>query len=148
MTPQKTLPDLIAEYAKVKAERMSFEKKAAELKRDMEEPLKQLILMEMASSGVKSVNIDGIGSVAAKTSDHYEITDMEKLAYFMLQQMVKCAQEGRPLSDGVLLQARVSRAVIEEYLGDSINMAEADDAALAPFGVKLVSKPDLSVTRR
>lgn len=144
----KTLAGLIAEYASVKARRMALEKEASELKRDQEEPLKQQILLEMAATGIKSMKLDGIGSVVSKSSDHYEIVDMEKLSYFMLQQMVRCAKEGRPLSDGVLLQSRISRAVLEEYLGDSINLAEANDAALAQYGVKLVSKPDLSITKR
>ena len=138
----------MARYVAVKAKRTALEKEAAEIRQGEEESLKQQILLEMAASGISSMKLKGIGSVVAKATQHYEIVDMEKLCRFMMQQMVQCAKEGRPLSDGVLLQSRVSRSVLEEYLGDAINLAEADDAALAPFGVRLVSKLDLSVTKR
>lgn len=148
MTEQQNLSKLIAEYAAVKAERMALEKKVADLKREKEDVLKQQILLEMAATGIRSMKLEGIGSVVAKSSDHYEIVDLEKLSRFMLQQMVQCAKEGRPLSDGILLQSRISRVNLEEYLGGLIDLEQADDAALAPYGIKLVSKPDLSITKR
>lgn len=143
----KDLNQLVTEYIAVRKKRMQLEKEAAELKQEQEEPLKDAILMEMSSIGVKSVKFEGIGTVCCKASSYYEISDIETLTKFMLEQIVKCANEGRPLSDGLLLQGRVKRDNLEEYIGDYVSLETAENAELSRFGVRRVDKPVLSITK-
>lgn len=123
-------------------ERLALEKKAADLKRDIEEPLRVQILQVMAAQGLKSANVEGLGRVVCKESHHYEIMDIESLAYQTFKLMVKAAEDGRPLSDGLLLQRRVHR----ENLDAVIEAAGGMDKA-AEFGVRNVTKTDLSYTK-
>lgn len=123
-------------------ERLALEKKAADLKRDIEEPLRVQILQVMAAQGLKSANVEGLGRVVCKESRHYEITDIESLAYQTFKLMVKAAEEGRPLSDGLLLQRRVHRENLDAMIEAAGGMGKA-----AEFGVRSVTKTDLSYTK-
>lgn len=123
-------------------ERLALEKKAADLKRDIEEPLRVQILQVMAAQGLKSANVEGLGRVVCKESHHYEIMDIEGLAYQMFKSMVKAAEEGRPLSDGLLLQRRVHRENLDAMIEAAGGMGKA-----AEFGVRNVTKTDLSYTK-
>lgn len=123
-------------------ERLALEKKAADLKRDIEEPLRVQILQVMAAQGLKSANVEGLGRVVCKESRHYEITDIESLAYQTFKLMVKAAEEGRPLSDGLLLQRRVHRENLDAMIEAAGGMGKATE-----FGVRSVTKTDLSYTK-
>lgn len=137
-----SLNELVSEYVKVRAQRMSLEKEAEAIRKDTEEPLKAQILQVMSAQGLKSANVEGLGRVVCKETSHYEILDMEALAFQMLKVMVEAAQAGRPVSDGLLLQRRVHRENLDTMLDGN-----ADEGYLASLGVKKATKTELSFTK-
>lgn len=133
------LHSLVSRYAQVRAERLELERKAKEIAQGEEAELRKTILLEMSAQGFKSVNIEGIGRVVNKETSHYEIGDIELFARTMFETMLAAAREGRPFSDGLLLQKRISREGIE-------NLTE-QGAALDAMGVSRVIRQDLSITK-
>lgn len=137
---------LSEQYIGVRQERLALEKKAKEIQNGREKDLRELILLEMSSSGLKSANIKGVGKVVCRESSHYEITDIEALALTMFKKMIECGQQGRPLSDALLLQARIHRDNLETHVGELENDTELE-RMLSSYGVKKASKLDLAVTK-
>lgn len=109
----KTLPQLADELSSVRKERLALERKAEELKK-REDELQHRIIFEMTANGMKSANFENVGRLVIKDAVRYEVADIEVLARSMLERMVKNHQEGRPLSDGLLLQQRVAKRNVEE----------------------------------
>lgn len=140
-----SLMDLAAQYVSARQERLALEKQAKEIQTGREKDLKELLLLEMSSSGLTSANIKGVGKVVCRVSSHYEITDIETLALTMFKKMLECGQQGRPLSDALLLQARVHRENLETHVGDHDDSVM--EQILASYGVKKASKIDLAVTK-
>lgn len=133
------LTSLASRYVRVRAERLELERKAKEIAQGEEAELRKRILLEMSAQGFKSINIEGIGRIVNKETSHYEIGDIERLARTMFETMLAAAREGRPFSDGLLLQKRISREGIE-------NLTE-QGTALDAMGVSKVTRQDLSVTK-
>lgn len=96
----------------------------------------------MSSQGLKTANFDGVGRVTQRNKSYYEIQDTEKLARSLMQSMIDAAQAGRPFSDGLFLQKRISNEIFETMLSDKEN------PQLETFGIAQVSRPELSITRR
>lgn len=145
---------IVASYAQAREEK----KKANEdwEKWDQEEKrLAELILLEMSSQGIKTANIEGLGRVTRKENYHYEIQDVEALARKMLENMVRAHNEGRPLSDGFLLQRRVHKDNVETLLADQgvldqdrdLTGKDPAEKELEKFGLKKASKNVLSFTK-
>ena len=141
-----TLQDLVAGYIAARAQRVGLESQAKEIKSSQEDPLKERILAEMSAQGVKSANIDGMGRVASVSRVHLEITNIEALAMQMLRGMVQAHKEGRPMSEGLLLQRRPNRENIEALLAGQ-EVQPDDEVALNAMGIKQASKTDLSFTK-
>ena len=108
-----TLPALISRYIDARRRRLELEAQAQEIAAGEERPLQEQILALMAADGVSSLKLDGIGRVVRRSKGHYEIRDTEKLARVMLKNMCVAVQNGRPITDAMLLQRRVSRDAVE-----------------------------------
>lgn len=119
---------------------MELERQADELKSGEEAELKRQILLEMQTAGIKSANVEGVGRVVSKDTRHYEVQDMEKFARAMFQTMLDAAKQGRPFSDGLLLQRRIHRENLETVLENS-------GATLDTYGISQIVRTDLSVTK-
>lgn len=119
---------------------MELEHKADEIKNGEEAELKRQILIEMQTAGIKSANVEGVGRVVSKDTKYYEVQDMEKFARAMFQSMLDAAKQGRPFSDGILLQKRVHRENLETVLENSGTQLDA-------YGIAQLVRTDLSVTK-
>lgn len=139
-----TLNDMVREYITLRAERLALEKKAKDIKDGREAELRNSILMELAAQGMKSAHLEGVARVTSKASTHYEIVDLELLAQVMFKRMIDNLKEGRSLSDALMLQSRPSREALETFMEDAGGITEQ---AMQALGVKLVERPDLSVTK-
>ena len=136
----------------MRTRRQELEKEANDIKAGREQELKNAILAEMSAQGIKSANVEGVGRVVSKNTQHYEVVDIEALSEQMFRAMLKAKQEGRQFSDGLLLQRRVSRENLEAYMEIAASTIpgsgpEADDKTANMFGVKQVTKNDLSFTK-
>lgn len=134
-----SLNELVGAYVEARNQRLELEKEAEGIKKDTEEPLKAQILQVMAVQGLKSANVEGLGRVVCKETSHYEIQNIEALAFQMLKVMVEAAQAGRPVSDGLLLQRRVHRENLDTMLDGN-----TDEVYLTSLGVKKATKTELS----
>lgn len=110
-----SLRTVAEEYAKIRLEREALDAKVKELK-EKEDEAKAALVTEMNASGMPSVRLDGLGRFVIKTSIRYDITNINLLARAMLRRMVDNGQAGRPLSDGLLLQKRPAKGIIEELI--------------------------------
>lgn len=140
-----TLVELVKQYDAVRTKRLSLEKEADAIKSGEETELKQAILNELSAQGLKSANVEGVGRVAVRTTSHYEVTDLNALAIAFVARVVDNQNAGRPLSDGLPLQARPSREGIDAVLDTSDDDQQRQDK-MSSFGVRLVERNDLSLT--
>lgn len=132
-------------FIEIRSKRRALEAQAKELK-EQELELQNIILQEMASSGTKSVNFDGLARVVSRTTTHYEVTDINLLARAILSRIVDAANRNIPLSEGLLLQFRPSRERVDAIME---NMDESKrTAALANMGLVLAERNELSITKR
>lgn len=136
-----TLKEMVEEYADLRTKRMELEKQAEEIKKGRESELKNLILLEMSSAGLKTANFEGLGRITSRNKSYYEVQDPEKLAYALLAAMVGAGNEGRPLSDALFLQRRVSSEVFETLL-------ESSNAPMEQYGIAQVTRQELSLTKK
>ena len=134
------LAELATNYAQLKSTRSALEKKVDELK-TLEDSYKDNILNEMASLGMKSVNLLGVGTVVSKTTDHYEIVDIELLAKKQLEFMEQALENGTPLAETFFLQRRITK----ERLTTVLEEMGVQDPTM--YGVKLVQKNTLTLTQ-
>lgn len=138
----KTLKEMVEEYADLRTRRMELEKQAEEIKKGRESELKNLILLEMSSQGLKTANFEGLGRVTSRNKSYYEVQDPDRLAFALLGSLVKAGNEGRPLSDGLFLQRRVSSEVFETLLEDDKN------TPMEQYGIAQVTRQELSLTKK
>lgn len=129
-------------YAQIRAEREAVASKLKELQ-EQEEEAKQTLITEMSSQQMPSVKFDGLGRFVIHQSVRYDISDINLVARAMLQRMVDNGKSGRPLADGLILQKRTSKTVIEELL--EADVIKSDD--LAGMGLAQAERMDLRFTR-
>lgn len=132
-----------AEYVQLRSQREALEAQAKELKA-REDEAKQTLIAAMSADNMPSVRFEGLGRFVIKQNHRYDIQDIERVCYAMLERMVKNAQEKRPLSDGLLLQKRTAKAVLDEI----IETESVDEAALANMGLAEVTTADLTFSRQ
>jgi hypothetical protein len=101
-------------------------------------------MAEFTAQGLKSANVEGVGKVVLKTTYHYEIRDLNMLAYQQLAMLVQAAKEGRPLSDGLILQARIHKDNLENTLTEA---GITPEQVAQTFGVAREGRDDLSFTK-
>lgn len=130
-------------YAAIRVEREAVAAKLKELQ-EQEEEAKQVLLTEMSSQQMPSVKFDGLGRFVVKTAVRYDIADINLVARAMLQRMVDNGKHGRPLADGLILQKRTAKTVIEELL--EADIIKKDD--LAGMGLAQAERMDLTFTRQ
>jgi len=139
-----TITELAKRYAEVRQARLELEKQADEIKKGEETELKKAIMAEFTAQGLKSANVEGVGKVVLKTTYHYEIRDLNMLAYQQLAMLVQAAKEGRPLSDGLILQARIHKDNLENTLTEA---GITPEQVAQTFGVAREGRDDLSFTK-
>lgn len=142
---QSALPlvSLVQRYAELRAKREQLEAAAKELKA-AEDEAKSRLISEMDVQKLPSAKFEGIGRVVLRPTRRYEITDIETFARAMLKQMVDNGQHGRPLSDGLMLQKRPAKTVIEE-LAATENWS--GDTAYTERGLAVVENLDITFRR-
>ena len=111
-----------------------------------EEELKTSILNLMGPA--KTVNLDGVGRLTQTSKRRYEIRNIESLAYKMLELMVHNGRNGLPLSEGLLLQQRVSKTAIDEIIDAEGLDDNARSQYIASAGLVEVVEPNLSFTKK
>ena len=139
-----TITELAARYAQVRQARLELEKQADEIKKGEEAELKKAIMAEFTAQGLKSANVEGVGKVVLKTTYHYEVRDLNMLAYQQLAMLVQAAKDGRPLSDGLILQARIHKDNLENTLTEA---GISPDQIVNTYGVAREGRDDISFTK-
>lgn len=134
------LHTLVAQFVAAREEVKQIESQAKSAKERVKD-LTEAIKLEMSSQGLASANLDGIARVVISDKPHYEIADPEAFALYSLEKMVSSFRRGGMLSDGILLQRKISREAIESHNnGDPLSEAECRRA-----GVRYVVDNTLTV---
>lgn len=137
-----SLKEMTEEYAELRTRRMALEKEADGIKQGREAELKSAILLELSAQGIKTINFDGVGRITSRNKSYYEVQDPDRLAFALLGSLVKAGNEGRPLSDGLFLQRRVSSEVFETLLDEDKN------TPMEQYGIAQVTRQELSLTKK
>lgn len=139
----ESIRQVAEQYAQVREMREKLEAQAQLLK-DKENELKGQLINEMGAQQMPSVKFDGLGRFVVKSVSSYAITDIDQFARAMLARMVDNGSHGRPLSDGLMLQKRPAKGVIEELV-EAGYMGAAD---LPQMGLEASERLDLTFTRQ
>jgi hypothetical protein len=100
------LNDLVTRWQEIEDKRKLLEKASAELKRQAEE-LMAAIGNTLDASNMKSVRLDGLGTVYKQIDRKTRLTDLNKFCAQQIKSFAACAKDGRPWVDGLLFQQRV-----------------------------------------
>lgn len=131
------------QYAQVREMREKLDAQA-KLLRDKEDELKNQLINEMGAQQMPSVKFDGLGRFVVKSVATYTISDIDLFARAMLSRMVDNGKHGRPLADGLMLQKRPAKGVIEEL----IEAGYLQTSELAASGLEQTDRLDLTFTRQ
>lgn len=131
------------QYAKMRELREKLEAQAKLLK-EKEEELKGELITSMEAQQMPSVKFDGLGRFVVKSVSSYSISDIDLFARAMLARMVDNGKNGRPFSDGLMLQKRPAKGAIEEL----IEAGYLDAATLGQQGLEQSERLDLTFTRQ
>lgn len=137
------LVSLVKRYAELREQREKLEAAAKDIKA-AEDEAKARLISEMDVQKMPSAKFEGIGRVVLRQNRRYEIADIELFARAMLQQMVDNAQNGRRLSDGLMLQKRPAKTIIDEL---AANGSWDADTAFAQRGLAVAENMDITFTR-
>lgn len=142
---QSTIPlvSLVERFAELRAQREKLEAAAKEIKA-AEDEAKARLISEMDVQKIPSAKFDGIGRVVLRQNKRYEIADIDLFARAMLQRMVDNAQSGRRLSDGLMLQKRPAKTIIDEL---AANESWDDETAFTKRGLSVAENMDITFTR-
>lgn len=135
--------ELAQRYAEVRRQREELDKLVKEAKL-REDEVKALLISEMSAEQMPSVKFDGLGRFVIKPAIRYDIADIDRLMETQMRLMIDNLEAGRPISDGLLLQRRTAKGVIEELKEN--NSWTAED--LASKGLVVTENFDLSFTRQ
>lgn len=141
-----TLTEMVTCLKKARENRANLEKQAKGIK-EIENDLERRILMEMAAQGLKTVHVEGVARVSSKDAYHYELADIEKLSKEMFYGMMKAIEHGRPISDGLLLQQRISKSNLEDILTAKYPDGNITPEALDELGIRKVEEKTISLTK-
>lgn len=131
------------EYARIRVQRDALEAQLKELKA-REDEAKATLIAAMSADNMPSVRFEGLGRFVIKQNHRYDIQDIDLVCRAMLARMVDNGRNGRPLSDGLILQKRTAKTVLDEI----IETESTDAAALAGMGLAEVVTTDLTFTRQ
>lgn len=136
---------LVEQLMQNKSQQKSLREQLDILKNE-EETLRRSILLAMGAA--KSINLEGLGRITRTTKSYYSINNVEKLALQMFKLMLENGKRGMPLSEGLLLQQRVSKSALDAIM-DSLELDENQRLAyIAETGLTEVSEPALSLTKK
>ena len=136
---------LVEQLMQNKSQQKSLREQLDILKNE-EEALRRSILLAMGAA--KSINLEGLGRITRTTKSYYSINNVEKLALQMFKLMLENGKRGMPLSEGLLLQQRVSKSALDAIM-DSLELDENQRLAyIAETGLTEVSEPALSLTKK
>ena len=133
------LKDIVIKFKETMTKRKELEAEAKTLKAT-EDSLRDTILQQMQADNMASVKYPDIGHVIITNKEHYEIRDKTLFCLAIMRSLVHTYKSGRPLDDGLIAQARVSKEGFEAYL-------EETKTTLEDAGLVKVSKPELTVRK-
>lgn len=140
---QGNIRALAESYSQLREMREKLEAQAKLLK-EKEDELKAQLVTEMSAQQMPSVKFDGLGRFVIKSTASYTISDIELFSRAMLARMVDNGQHGRPLSDGLMLQKRPAKGVIEELM----EAGYLQEDTLAASGIEQTERMDLTFTKQ
>lgn len=140
---ETSLISLVEKYRRTRENRLNLERQAKELEQGEERFLKSQVLSIMNEQGFGSVNLkteDGGLRVVKRTQKVFFISDKELFARAVMSAMVKYAQTGKLMSEGLLTQMRVSREAVEQFAAET-------NAELSDLGVSFMETENIAITK-
>lgn len=141
--------ECVARWRDIRKTRMELEHMAKQLASGPEAEARAQILMWMDANGLPGIKTDS-GTVSRSKRFHIEIADMDTFCDYMVSQLSAAKAGGRPMVDGLLLQQRVLKSSVIEYLCSELgvnNLVDIPDeqcnTLLEGMGLKFVSYFDV-----
>ncbi|MBQ3569588.1 MAG: hypothetical protein IJA20_02820 [Methanocorpusculum sp.] len=141
---------LVEQWRTIRKQRLELDDLSKKLKNGPEAELRAQILMWLDSQNLPGVKTQH-GTVSRTKKSHLEIRDIETFLQFQFGNMATCQQEGKPLTDALVMQKTPLKSGILEHvqqvLGldnlDSISDEEFNKVA-STFGIERVSTEDIT----
>lgn len=141
----------VLRYKEARRQRLELDDLSKKIKEELEEPLKAELLEYLGSQGLQNAKT-AHGTIAQRKNTRVEVLDIETVCSVMLENMLKLRDEGKPLADALLLQKTAHKAnvteVVNEILGNPNPDEEQFNEVASRFGMRAVSKIDLSLTAK
>lgn len=135
--------ELAQKYVELRSWREELDRQAKDA-RALEDEAKALLISEMSAEQMPSVRFDGLGRFVLRPAVRYDIADIDRLMEAQMRLMIGNLENGRPISDGLLLQRRTAKGVIDELREN--NSWTTED--LASRGLTETENFDLTFTRQ
>lgn len=157
MSERKRLYELAHEYREVKKQRAKLSTENKELKNGREQELMAEILMWMDAERNSSFRFDdGVTLVKVKSSrgGFIKITDPEKLARWIFNQMKTAQAQGKPLWTAIPFQKSIKKEYLYSHIAKAIGVHEMDlmemtdeqfNVVSSVMGVRRSTRPGLSM---
>lgn len=138
---------LLQQFIAARQTRLELQKVVDQLKQ-REEDIKRTMILKMQADGVKTINIEGMGTCTRKDKTFYDITDYDRFADIMAKMIMKCQQAGQPRIEATFLQKTVCASRVDEWL-ERLNLTspEQEAAFLESIGLQKCSRPEISITQ-
>lgn len=142
--------ELVEQWRAVRKQRLELDDLSKKLKNGPEAELRAQVLMWLDSQNLPGVKTQH-GTVSRTKKSHLEIRDIEAFLQFQFGNMENCKNEGKPLTDALVMQKTPLKSGILEHvqsvLGldnlDSISDEEFNKIA-STFGIERVSTEDIT----
>lgn len=144
---------VVEEWRAYRKQRLELDSLSKKIKEGPEAQLRGQILMWLDSHQLPGAKTQ-FGTVSITNKPHLEIENTEVMLRYMFQNMVKCLQENRPLSDALILQKTPLKSGITDLVRRQLGLSENDEvtdeqfnSVAQSFGVKRVSDKDISFSQ-
>ena len=143
---------VVEEWRAYRKQRLELDSLSKKIKEGPEAQLRGQILCGLTAINCPELRLSSHGEHHQQA--HLEIENTEAMLRYMFQNMVKCLQENRPLSDALILQKTPLKSGITDLVRRQLGLSENDEvtdeqfnSVAQSFGVKRVSDKDISFSQ-
>lgn len=144
--------DQIIQYQALKKERSNLNALVKEIEAE-EKRLEALIIAGFDASGIKSIKLDGVGTVSKVTKGRVFISEADKFCAFAIDYLKDAMERGAHVLDALLFQQTPHQTKLKEYAANILGKDEKDisqeefNSVFEQVGTKMDSAVTLSIRK-
>lgn len=142
--------ELVKQWRAVRKQRLELDDLSKQLKNGPEAKLRGQILMWLDVNNLPGVKTQH-GTIGRTKKSHLEIKDIEAFLQFQFGELDNCKQNGKPLTDALILQKTPLKSGIIEHVQNILGIQDAGQLSdeefnkvTTVFGIERVSAEDIT----